>query len=92
MDSDLLLVYGAVGDRKAMIAMARRLAGDSRTHLGQWRHAADLAGNAAKKKAAVAKHGPVQNALIDQVIAWRSVADAISDAVAEIVDERKAAR
>lgn len=92
VDTDLLLVYGAAGDRKVMIEMARRLTGDSRTSLGQWRRTAAEAGNVAKTKAANAKHGPVQNALTDQVIAWRGVAEAITEAVAEIADERRAAR
>ncbi|NRQ50418.1 T3SS (YopN, CesT) and YbjN peptide-binding chaperone 1 [Aeromicrobium stalagmiti] len=91
INSDLLLVYGAAGDRKAMIQMARGLTGDSRTSLGQWAKAAVKAGRLAREKAAGAKHGPVQNALIDQVIAWTSVADAMSDALEEILIEEESA-
>ena len=92
IDGDLLLVFGAAGDRDAMMQMARGLTADSRDRLGQWRNAARDAAAEARAKAALSGAEVVQNALIDQVIAWRSVADAIEGAVAEIVAEKEGSR
>lgn len=92
IDGDLLLVFGAAGDREAMVQMARGLAHDSRDRLGQWRNAARDAAAGARAKAALGGPEVVQNALIDQVVAWRSVADAIEGAVAQIVAEKERSR
>lgn len=92
IDGDLLLVFGASGDRGAMVQMARGLTHDSRDRLGQWRNAARDAADGARAKAALGGAEVVQNALIDQVIAWRSVADALEGAVAEILAEKEGSR
>jgi len=92
IDGDLLLVFGASGDRGAMVQMARGLTHDSRDRLGQWRNAARDAADEARAKVALGGAEVVQNALIDQVIAWRSVADALEGAVAEILAEKEGSR
>ncbi|MEV7396707.1 hypothetical protein [Aeromicrobium sp. NPDC092404] len=91
VDEQLLLVYGSADAHEAMIEMARGLTNDSTRSLDAWRHAASAAGKLAREKASQLERGPVQNALIEQYLVWRKVAQAMRAAVAEIGNERQVA-
>ncbi|MCD9198320.1 YbjN domain-containing protein [Aeromicrobium wangtongii] len=73
----LLVLYGRHHDRQGVIDLARSLTDDNPPVLRRWRHEALRASKRAHKKAAQTDHGPAQIALVEQHLAWRSVAAAL---------------
>lgn len=88
VDPDLLLLFAAAPDQRAVADLARELSGDSSGTLRRWRVFATINAARARARSRSAQHGPVRRLLIEQADTWHAVASALEAAADQAAGKR----